>query len=100
MGTRFLPLALELSGSGVEKAENSLSKMHYSCQMLLYDSYLWVNSQMTTSLPSSKRRCVIYITNQGRLSLMAPEKDKVYTTLLVTTPKTQNVLSFLMFLLR
>src|SRR5467141_2696770 len=99
MGAQFLPLVLGLSGSSAEKAGKSLSKMCYSCQMLLYDSYLWESSQTTTSLPSSKRRCATYITNMGRLLLMAPEKDKVYTTLLEMTPRMWNVLSFLVLLL-
>src|SRR5882672_3434703 len=99
MGARFLPLVLGLSGSSAEKAEKLLSKMHYLCQMLLYDSYLWVSSQMMTSLPSSKRRCATYVTNLGRLLLMAPEMDKVYTTLLEMTTRMWNVLSFLVLLL-
>src|SRR5882672_853509 len=99
MEARFLPLALGLSGSSAEKAGNSLSKMRYSCQMLLYDSYLWVSSQTMTSLPLSKRRCVTYVTNLGKLLLTAPEKDKVYTTSLTMTPRMWNVLSFLVLLL-
>src|SRR5882672_11787245 len=99
MEAQFLPLVLGLSGSSVEKAGNSLSKMCYSCQMLLYDSYLWVSLQTMTSLPLSKRRCATYITNLGKLLLMAPEKDKVYTTLLTMTPRMWNMLSFLVLLL-
>src|SRR5467141_443680 len=99
MEARSLPLVLGLSGSSAEKAGNSLLKMCFSCQMLLYDSYLWVSSQTTTSLPLSKRRHATYVTNLGKLLLMAPEKDKVYTTLLTMTPRMWNVLSFLMLLL-
>src|SRR5882672_4041296 len=99
MEARFLPLVLVLSGSSAEKAGKLLSKMCYSCQMLLYDSYLWVSLQTTTSLPSLKRRCATYITNLGRLLQTEPEKDKVYTTLLAMTPRMHNGLSFLMLLL-
>src|SRR5882672_4993778 len=98
MEAQFLPLVLGLSGASGEKAGNSLSKMCYLCQMLLYDSYLWVSSQTTTSLPLSKRRCATYVTNLGKLLLTAPEKDKVYTTLLTMTPRMWNVLSFLILI--
>src|SRR5882672_2643138 len=99
MEARFLPLVLVLSGSSAEKAGNSLLKMCYLCQMLVYNSYLWVSLQTTTSLPSFKRRHATYITNLGRLLQTAPENDKVYITLLAMTPRMWNMLSFLMLLL-